>query len=135
MVSRLSKISLALLASYGLLVAEVDARRRRGFVDRRRELQDLSLEEEVGSFGHEQTVILAHEKDSTTAKATSSVHVPHKDATTAQHEITKIEDTWSEEELAEYKRQQEKNLEVKINTVSKDAPIILNDEGEVVLED
>ena len=135
MVSRLSKISLALLASYGLLVSEVDARRRRGFVDRRRELQDLSLEEEVGSFGHEQTVILAHEKDSTTAKATSSVHVPHKDATTAQHEITKIEDTWSEEELAEYKRQQEKNLEVKINTVSKDAPIILNDEGEVVLED
>lgn len=93
------------------------------------------MEEEVGSFGHEQTVILAHEKDSTTAKATSSVHVPHKDATTAQHEITKIEDTWSEEELAEYKRQQEKNLEVKINTVSKDAPIILNDEGEVVLED
>ena len=78
---------------------------------------------------------MAHEKDSTTAKATSSVHVPHKDATTAQHEIVQIEDTWSEEELAEYKKQQEKNLEVKINTVSKDAPIILNEDGEVILED
>lgn len=95
MVSLLSKISLALLASVSL----VDGRRR-GFVDRRRELQDLNMEEEVGNFGHEQTVILAHEKDSTTAKATSSVHVPHKDATTAVHEIIKIDENWTEEEIA-----------------------------------
>ena len=39
------------------------------------------------------------------------------------------------EELAEYKRQQEKNLEVKINSVSKDAPVVLNEDGEVVVED
>jgi len=45
-------------------------------------------------------VILAHEKDSTTAKATSSVHVPHKDATTAQHDLVKIDSNWTEEEIA-----------------------------------
>ena len=49
-----------------------------------RDLQDASLgEEEVGQLGHEQTIIVASEKDSTQAKITSSVHIPHKDATTA----------------------------------------------------
>lgn len=86
MATRLGKISLALLATCFLGEA-----RRRGFVDRGRMLQDLPQEEEVGNFGHEQSVILAHEKDSTTAKATSSVHVPHKDATTAQHQESNID--------------------------------------------
>ena len=59
---------------------------RRGFVDRHRILQDVSMgEEEVGAFGHEQTVIEASKQDSTSAKSTSAVHVPHKMATTAEH--------------------------------------------------
>ena len=59
---------------------------RRGFVDRHRVLQDVSMgEEEVGAFGHEQTVIEASKQDSTSAKSTSAVHVPHKMATTAEH--------------------------------------------------
>ena len=63
----------------------------RGFVDRHRVLQDVNMEEEVGQLGHEQTVIAAEEKDSTTAKATSSVHVPHKDSSTADIQGTKID--------------------------------------------
>ena len=95
MATRLGKISLALLAT--CMVGEA---RKRGFVDRRRELQDLPFEEEVGQFGHEQTVILAHEKDSTQAKATSSVHVPHKDATTAVHQESNIDiDEPNEDEI------------------------------------
>ena len=43
MATRLGKISLALLAT--CLVGEA---RRRGFVDRRRVLQDVNMEEEVG---------------------------------------------------------------------------------------
>ncbi len=62
-----------------------EAKRSSRFVDRHRILQDVNMEEEVGQYGHEQTVILAEEKDSTTAKATSAVHVPHKDTTTADH--------------------------------------------------
>ena len=38
-------------------------------------------------------------KDSTTAKSTSAVHVPHKDASTADHQITKIEDTWTDDDI------------------------------------
>ena len=59
---------------------------RRGFVDKHRVLQDVSMgEEEVGAFGHDQTVIEASKQDSTSAKSTSAVHVPHKMATTAEH--------------------------------------------------
>ena len=69
MAPRFSKaVYLALLA----YIALVDG--RRGFVDRRRVLQDVNMEEETGQFGHEETVIIAHEEDSTTAKATSRVH-------------------------------------------------------------
>ena len=120
MATRLSKISLALLASW--LFAEGEARRR-GFVDRRRELQDLTMEEEVGQFGHEQTVILAHEKDSTTAKATSSVHVPHKDATTAEHQTSNVDvEQMSEEEIQASKDALKKaNDKVSINKAPKNA--------------
>jgi len=44
---------------------------------------------------------LAHEKDSTTAKVTSAVHVPHKDSTTAQELNNSAEIlAMTEEELA-----------------------------------
>ena len=69
------------------------------YVDRYRELQDYNMEEEVGELGHEQAVITAEEKDSTTAKATSSVHVPHKDAVTADHQVVNVEENWSEEDI------------------------------------
>ena len=48
---------------------------------------------------------MATEKDSTTAKATSAVHVPHRDASTAAHEVVSIEQQWSDEEI------RQKNLE------------------------
>ena len=57
------------------------------------------MEEEVGQYGHEQTVIIAEEKDSTQAKATSAVHVPHKDTTTADHQLVNVEDNWSENDI------------------------------------
>ena len=91
----LKKAILALTAS---LFFAVDA--RRGFVDRHRELQDITLgEEEVGGMGHEQAVSIAGEKDSTTAKATSSVHVPHKDASTKDIQATNVEDQWSDHDI------------------------------------
>ena len=78
-----SKNKIWLVASMALIATLMMGNAR--FVDRRRELQDVNMEEEVGALGHEQTVITAEEKDSTTAKATSSVHVPHKDTLTADH--------------------------------------------------
>jgi len=50
-------------------------------------------------LGHDQTVIVASEKDSTQAKITSSVHVPHKDAKTADVQETHIEDSWNEADV------------------------------------
>ena len=78
----------ALLALCSLLALTSQSR----FVDRHnRILQDLNTgEEEIGQLGHEMTVSVAGEKDSTTAKATSSVHVPHKDASTADVQETHI---------------------------------------------
>ena len=88
------------MALAGALMFASMASAGRGFVDRHRVLQDVNMmEEEVGAFGHEQTVILAEEKDSTTAKATSSVHVPHHDASTAAHEIVSISEQWTDEEI------------------------------------
>lgn len=69
-------------------------------MDRYRELQDVTMgEEEVGSFGGEQTVIEASKKDSTSAKSTSAVHVPHKDASTADHQTVNIEERWTDEDI------------------------------------
>ena len=83
-----------------MLSTDASAKR---FVDKyRRELNDAVLgpdEEEVGAFGHDQSVILAEEKGSTTAKITSAVHVPHKDATTADIEANHIEDEWNEKDI------------------------------------
>lgn len=50
-------------------------------------------------MGHDQTVIVASEKDSTQAKITSAVHVPHKDAKTADVQETHIEDNWNEADV------------------------------------
>ena len=93
----LKKAILALTASLFFVATNAA---RRGFVDRHRELQDITLgEEEVGGMGHEQAVSIAGEKDSTTAKATSSVHVPHKDASTKDIQATNVEDQWSENDI------------------------------------
>jgi len=103
MAPRLSKICLALLGS--LMLADG----RRGFVDRRRELQDVNMEEEVGAFGHEQTVIIAHEEDSTSAKATSRVHnVDDQDSKKAVHETTNIKESWTQEEIDKHNEDMKK---------------------------
>ena len=56
-------------------------------------------EEEVGAFGQEQTVIEASMQDSTSAKSTSAVHVPHKDTKTADITETKVEENWSDDDI------------------------------------
>ena len=90
-----------LLIFVAILLAAVSAR----FVDRyRRELSDVLApdEEEVGQFGHEQTVITAEEQDSTTAKATSSVHnVNYADSHAADHvdNHANVEQNWSESDI------------------------------------
>lgn len=76
------------------------AEAKRGFVDRHRELQDVNMgEEEVGAFGQEQTVIEASMKDSTTAKSTSALHVPHKDVAIMDHQVVNIQDQWTDEDI------------------------------------
>lgn len=82
--ARLQIAAVALLLICSMLLMAVSAR----YVDRHRELQDVvrtNNEEEIGALSHEQAVILAEEKGSTAAKATSAVHVPHVDASTADH--------------------------------------------------
>jgi len=96
--ARLSKIStVGLLLSALLMFNIVDA--GRGFVDRHRELQDVNMEEEVGELGHEQAVITASEKDSTTAKATSSTHVNRKDMIYKDEKATDVESNWSADDI------------------------------------
>ena len=93
--ARLTLLAVAAATLTTMLGTTVEAR---GWVDRHRILQDVNMgEEEVGQLGHEQTVIVAEEKDSTTAKATSSVHVPHKDATTVEHQTSNVE--WSDNDI------------------------------------
>lgn len=60
---------------------------------------------------------MAGEKDSTTAKATSSVHVPHKDASTMDQQATKVEENWTE---ADIKVAGDLNKDVKTNVVPKE---------------
>lgn len=112
----LKKVLLVLSASLFSMHA-VDA--RRGFVDRHRILQDVTLnEEEVGGMGHEQAVSIAGEKDSTTAKATSSVHVPHKDASTKDEHSTNIEETWSENDIKVAEQLNHKNVTTNVQPTS-----------------
>ena len=68
-------------------------------------------------MGHEQAVSIAGEKDSTTAKATSSVHVPHKDASTMDIQETKVEDNWTDSDI---KVAGDLNKDVKTNVVPKE---------------
>lgn len=56
-------------------------------------------EEEVGQLGHEQTIILASEQDSTMAKATSAVHVPHEDTKKMVHQEVNVEEYWSDDDI------------------------------------
>lgn len=45
-------------------------------------------------------MIIAHEEDSTSAKATSRVHnVDHQDSKIAVHETTNIKESWTQEEI------------------------------------
>ena len=98
--ARFNKISSAVLLLSALLTFNT-ADAGRGFVDYHRELQDVNMEEEVGELGHEQAVITAAEKGSTTAKATSSVHVPRKDLITMDQQENKsnVEDNWTAEDI------------------------------------
>ena len=57
------------------------------------------MEEEVGAYGHDETVIIAEEKDSKQAKATSAVQAPHKDSTTADHQEVNVKEHWSDSDI------------------------------------
>ncbi len=115
MAPRLSKLLCLALLAYA---ASVDG--RRGYVDRHRQLQDLNMEEEVGSFGHEETVIIAHEEDSTTAKATSRVHNPDGvNSKKADIDSKKAEQFWSEEEIQKNKEEMKKQADAKAKSEAK----------------
>ena len=91
--ARFNIVVAVFVALLSVLMLAANAR----YVDRYRELQDVSNgEEEVGELGHEQTVITAEAKDSKTAKATSAVNVPHADTLTADHQVVKIEEEWND---------------------------------------
>jgi len=94
--ARFNIVAAAFVALLSVLMLAANAR----YVDRYQELRTLqdvnNGEEETGELGHEQTVITAEAKDSTTAKATSSVHVPHADTLTADHQVVKIEEEWND---------------------------------------
>ncbi len=78
------------------------------------------MEEEVGSFGHEQTVIIAHEEDSTTAKATSRVHNPDEaNSKKADIDSKKAEEFWTEEEIQKNKEEMKKQADAKAKAKSK----------------
>ena len=83
-------------------------------------------EEEIGAFGHEQTVIEATTKDSTSAKSTSAIHVPRKDMTTADHQVTNIEQNWSDEDIKVLEGMKKAAKEVTINSNGGEA----GEEGE-----